>query len=403
MLIKPFSRILEDIDDIKNIVGKHRYIFIYNYDSPHPCTCQSPFGYFNDINSIDKWYDIYLINDSIVEGMDYLVPKGVTLWNRNSYRGYAKNIINPDGSFNKNEIITFTNGSFLNRVKPKLSKDLPYDIYSGDILSCCGSPGGSTFEDELMCTLGSECVQPFPMFYNVEDQARLKSKNNNIQVGDFTYDYCECPMYTLNELIDTHTKVAKIDIPSRFNIIDLSVVDDYTNEIALDPWVMLNNGMKMDGTRLKNAVTKMFLISYDAVYKSLFSSVDIILDIESSIFNVIPKNLKFSNVSKEEIKYSIAKLSNTISEELDNFNELMLDIPDELFINDLGPNRITFNICNYDATIKISNIYNIIGTNNKTKKPENVHATDRISASDCDEMSRAWASGLGFGGGNYVN
>ena len=400
MLIKSFTKELEDIDDIKNITNKNRYIFIYKYDAPHPCTCQSPFGYFN---GMDDWYDIYLINDSVVEGIDYLIPKGVTLWNRNTYRGYAKGVINPDGSFNKNAIITFTNGSFLNRVKPKISEDIPYEIYSSDIISCCGSPGGTVYEDELMSTLHTEVIQPFPRFYNIEDQARLKSRNGKMSVGDFTYDYTECPVYTLRELTDKYTKVAKIDIPSNHNLIDLSIIDDPTSEISLDPWIKLNNGVKIDGTMIKNAITKLYLIVYDAVYKSIFSSVDVIIDIESGIFNVIPKCLKFSSVTKKEINYNIAKISNIISEEMDNFSELIEDVPDAIFINNLSPNRITFNIGNYDSTIKLSNIYHMIGVNEKTKRPECIHAMDRISASDSDEMSRVYASGLGFAGGNYVN
>ena len=400
MLIKSFTKELEDIDDIKNITNKNRYIFIYKYDAPHQCTCQSPFGYFN---GVDDWYDIYLINDSVVEGIDYLIPRGVTLWNRNAYRGYAKGIINPDGSFNKNAIITFTNGSFLNRVKPKINEDTPYEIYSSDIIACCGSPGGTVYEDELMSTLHTEVIQPFPKFYNIEDQARLKSRNDKMFVGDFTYDYTECPVYTLRELTDKYTKVAKIDIPSNYNLIDLSVIDDPTNEISLDPWIKLNNGVKIDGTMIKNAITKLYLIIYDAVYRSIFSSVDVIVDIESGIFNVIPKCLKFSNVTKKEISYNTAKISNIISEEMDNFSELIEDVPDAIFINNLSPNRITFNIGNYDSTIKLSNIYHMIGVNEKTKQPECIHAMDRISASDSDEMSRVYASGLGFAGGNYVN
>ena len=113
--------------------------------------------------------------------------------------------------------------------------------------------------------------------------------------------------------------------------------------------------------------------------------------------------MKFSNVTKKEISYNTAKISNIISEEMDNFSELIEDVPDAIFINNLSPNRITFNIGNYDSTIKLSNIYHMIGVNEKTKQPECIHAMDRISASDSDEMSRVYASGLGFAGGNYVN
>ena len=110
-----------------------------------------------------------------------------------------------------------------------------------------------------------------------------------------------------------------------------------------------------------------------------------------------------SGISKADINLSKAKISSIISEELDNFNEIVLDIPDPVFINGMAPNRITFNVNNYETVIKLSNIYNTIGMNNKTKQPECIHAMCRVSASDSDEMSRAFATGIAIGGGMYVN
>ena len=46
MLIKPFTKQREEIDDIDNITQKSRYIFIYRYDAAHSCSYSNIIGKF---------------------------------------------------------------------------------------------------------------------------------------------------------------------------------------------------------------------------------------------------------------------------------------------------------------------------------------------------------------------
>ena len=392
MLIKPFYKVKEDIDDIENITQKNRYIFIYKYDKPHSCSFSDVcrFGMFNDTNN---YYDIYLINDSQVHGVGFYIKKGMDLKNRNCYRGYCKDALTPDGKVNLNACVQFFNGTYLNRIEPRLKRDDPVSISTYDVLASCGGPGETCFEEEIQSSLGTDMILPFPQFYNVEDQLWLSNKyGSNLKIGDFTYDYSNVPTYTLRDLVDKYTKIAVIDIPSYGNIVSQEM-----RVYAIDPSVRLNNGVNADLEDLKVKVTNLFIDTFRNVSKSIFSAVDIIIDLECGEFTVNPLNCKFSGISKEMILIEKNRIAFGISTELDNLCELVYDVPDEIYTNCLSPNRLTMRISNYNSSIRLSNIYQntvLLGSNGKVRK-DNLNASGLISSSDSDDLVTMFINGIG--------
>lgn len=389
MLIKPFFKEKEDVDDIENIKQKNRYIFIYRYENPHQCSYSNIIGNFNGPSNL---YDIYLINDSQVEGVGFYINKGISLQNRNCYRGYAKDLLLPDGKFNYEAVITFMNGTYLNKITPKLFKHDPdpITISSIDGLLTCGGPASSCFDEEIECRLGTDVIQPYPQFYNVEDQMWLSNKYKGLKIGDFLYDYSGCPTYTLRDLIDKYTKIAVIDIPAKGNIIDQSLVP-----YAIDPIVDLNNGKRANMESLKSTITRIFIDVFCSISHSIFSAIDIVIDLESGLFSVIPKSVKFIGVPKETIQREKLKIAFDISEKIDNVVEMTNDVPDELYINNLCPNRLSIHISNYNAVIRLTNIYQNTVTRelDGTLKKDHLGAIGTLSSSDSDDIVQVFAVG----------
>ena len=71
MIIRPHQRIIEEVSDLKQIVEKRRYMFIYTYSGPHKA-----FGHDILLSNQDFYNDIYLVNDSTVHGTGFLIPPG---------------------------------------------------------------------------------------------------------------------------------------------------------------------------------------------------------------------------------------------------------------------------------------------------------------------------------------
>lgn len=395
MLIRPFVKQIEEIDDIKNITQKNRYIIIYRYSGPHETSMMNTLRPMR-FNDLDNYYDVYLINDSQIDGVNYYIPRGIKLFNRNAYRGISQNILLPGNKINYVASISFTVGTYLNRIiRPH---DTPLVLSSVDSILNSGYPGGTAMEEEVMRILNSEYIQPYPEFYNVEHQARMNGKyGDSIKIGDFLYDYGEMKTYTLKELIDSYTKIAIVDIPTEFNI-----VDPYTLENNVpNPYVRLNNGKSIDLESLKSEITKMYLDIVISMSRTVFSACNIVIDIESGLFSV-PKDslkLKFAGLSKDEIARDYARICLDISNDIDNLSDTSMDVPDAIYANNLSPNRVTMHIENARSLIKISNIYsNTVLRDGDKLKRGSIGAMGSISAGDTDEMVTCWAAGINFGG-----
>lgn len=390
MLIKPFTKQREEIDDIDNITQKSRYIFIYRYDAPHSCSYSNIIGKFNGPTNM---YDVYLVNDSQVDGVGFYIQKGVRLQNRNTYRGYAQNLLFPDGKINYDSIVTFMDGTYLNRIEPKLFRQdpEPLSIHSIDGL-LCGGLSVTTLDDEITTRLGTDIIQPFPQFYNVEDQMWLSNKHKGLKVGDFVYDYSECPVYRFGDLVDKYTKIAIVDIPSKGG----NLLEQELLPYAVDPNVKLNNGNVAYLEQLKGDITSIFIDVFATISRSVFSCVDVIVDLECVSFNIIPKNLKFNNLKKEDVERERLKIAYDVSEKLDNIIEITSDVPDELYMNNLCPNRLTIHVDNFNSLIKLTNIYQDIVLINKDGKAKKDHlgASGKVSSSDADDIVKVWANGL---------
>lgn len=383
MLIKPFSKEIESVSDIPNISQKTRYLLIYRYSSPHNCSDSELIGSFNDFNDL---YDIYIINDSIVDGIDYLIPKNIILYNRNCYRGYSKHVLKPDGkTLNYNAPLYFLTGTYTNTIHRKNVFD-PLVVSSYDVLTTCGGPGETGLEDELMNILHSEYIQPYPQFYNVEDQARLSAKyGSKLRIGDFLYDFNNMGNYLLGDLIDEYTKIAIIDMPSDANLVNLGYVTRSWD--SNDNMIKLNNGKIYDFNDLKSAITQIFIDISMIRNRTNISTFDLVIDLEEQGFNIPLASLKMKyKLSTEEIINEYKILCMRISEIMDNLCELTLDVPDAMYVNNLSPNKLTMRFSNTETIIKLSNTYFNIG-----RKNNSLNALGRISSSDCDDLVSNWA------------
>ena len=380
MLIKPFYKSIDDISDIENIIEKRRFIIIYRYSKPHSWAHDDKYGVFR--NNV---MDVYLINDSVVEGVDYIIPKGITLYNRNCYRGVSNDILDLNENINYNATISFAEGSFLNRVSKV--KDEPFTISSPKILLASGGPGGTCYDDELMYTLKSDYIQPYPKFYNIEDQAHLKKRNPNISIGDFTYDIENLPIYSLGELCDRYTQIALIDIQDTGNLV-YSFENDYYDASKMSD----NSFMELDF--LKEKITTLYINVMMSIMDSIFSKANVIIDIESGTFNVPIESLsmKFSNITKEYITKEYAKLLIDISQHVDYMvGDIVDDIPNELFTNNFYPNRLNISISNTISKIKLSNINKTVINN--SKKKDSFSTSSNVSSSDSDELVQRFCIG----------
>lgn len=385
MLIKPFYKEIESVSDIPNITQKARYLLIYRYSSPHNCSDAETIGSFNDSNDV---YDIFLINDSIVDGINYLIPKNIILYNRNCYRGYSKHALLPDGkTINYKAPLYFLTGTYSNTIHRKNRYD-PLIVSSYDILSTCGGPGETGLEDELMSVLHSEYIQPFPQFYNIEDQARLSQKyGSKLRIGDFLYDFNNMGNYVLGDLIDEYTRVAIIDMPNDANIINMDYNKDGGYSEDVNTFIKLNNGKMYDYNGLKSSITQIFINISMIRNRTNISAFDLVIDLEEQIFNIPYTSIKMKYVlPKEEIINEYKMLCMRISEIMDNLCELTLDVPDSIYVNNMSPNKLTMHFSNTESIIKLSNTYYNVG-----KKNNSLNAFGKISSSDTDDLVSCWA------------
>ena len=383
MLIRDFPSCMEDVSDIKQITEKRRYIFIFKYDTP----IHMGYNYTYDNNCGN--YDLYLINESTVHGNDFLIPYGITLYNRNQYRGIVKMPFLENGELNKAAEIIFYHGSYSNRVH-KNDGDV-FTLSSPTVIESGDGPGSTTIEDALMEVLNSECVQPYPEFYNVEDQAVFSSKHKRSIVGDFLYDYNDVPTYVLNQLIDPYTKIAVIEMPNLNNLINLAFADTIAEEGHLinnpDPMINFNNGTSINLEDLKKAISFCFIRINQYVMDSIFSQVDVIIDIEYGTFNVVQETLKlkFRELTKQDVVRDMATLVYKIGELVDNwFGEENNKIPTEAYIENAFPNRLMYHISNVGCKVKVSNTKKLFTGDKGVMAP--IYSKSESSASDADEM-----------------
>lgn len=384
MLIRDFPSCLEDVSDIKQITEKRRYIIIFKYDTP------VHMGYNYTYDNMCGNYDIYLINESTIHGDDFMIPYGITLFNRNQYRGIIRNPFLENGEINNSAEVMFYHGSYSNRVH-KTDGDV-FKLSSPTIIEGGMGPGASTIEDELMRMLNSDWIQPYPEFYNIEDQAVFSTRHKSTFVGDFLYDYNDVPTYTLGRLIDQYTKVAVVEMPNINNLINLAFADTFAEEGHLvsnpDPIVKYNNGVSIALEDFKRSISYCFIKINQYVMDSVFSQVDVIINTEDGTFNVVNETirLKFRELSKKDIVNEMTVLIYRIGELVDRWFgvENISNIPTEVYKENLFPDRVTFHISNVGCKIKVSNTKKYIIDSKGAKVP--IFSKSESSASDTDEM-----------------
>ena len=391
MILRDFASCRETVDDIKNITEKRRYILIFKYDTP------VHFGLNYCCDNLAGNYDIYLINESTIHGNNFLIPNGVTLMQRNHYRGAVREPFKDENNLNYNSDVIFYHGSFSNRIHR--DNDFVFRFSSPTIMESCGGPGYTSIEDEFKSILHSDWIQPFPEFYNIEDQAVFDTKHSGKFVGDFCYDFSEMPTYKLGDLIDPYTKIAVIDMPDVNELIKLS----FTNSIAAegylsedaDPNIKFNNGITVNLEEFKSRLTWCFIKFNQFVMDSVFSQVDIIIDVEDGTFNVMNETLKvkFRELRQKDIVEDLTLLVTRIGEVVDReFGELD-DTPDEIYMNNLCPNRVYVHISNTGCKIKVSNTYKL-DLNKRTGRIDPIYSSSESSAGDTDEIVSTQCSDL---------
>lgn len=372
MIIRNFGNQKDTIDDIKNIEQARRFILIFRYNGPHT-TLNCVY------NTIDDNYDVYLINCSVVKGNNFLVPLGITLYCKNQYRGNCQHALNFDGKVNYDAMVSFYESSFGNRVH-RSDKDF-WCLSSYD---CVDNTG---VESEFLQTMKSELIQPYPMYYNIEDQAQMELLNPKGKYGDFIYDMTGCPMYRLGDLIDSRTKIAIVDMPYKVQMVKPAALlyrdasncyptDDIypTDEDSMNPNIKFDNGIVADLGEFQFDISSAFMLITEYILNSVFSSLDVIIDTESGMFNVPMNTLKvrFDNLSKDFILKDYINLTNKIGDAVDRyFGEI--DIPNAAYRSNAYPTRLYMHFSESGCKIRASN-YQM-----------KLKATDNISSSDSDE------------------
>lgn len=393
MILRDFASCRETVDDIKNITEKRRYILIFKYDNP------IHFGLNYCYDNLAGNYDLYLINESTVHGNNFYIPHGITLMQRNHYRGSVREPIIDGDKINQNSDIIFYHGSFTNRIHQDNGEI--FRLSSPTVMESCGGPGYTTIEDEFKYLLKSECIQPFPEFYNIEDQAVFDNKHTGRYVGDFWYDYNEVPSYKLRDLIDPYTRIAIIDMPDMNALIKLSLADSIASENYLcedaDPNIKFNNGLTVELESFKEKLTWCFIKLNQYLMDSVFSQADIIIDTEDGTFNILNESLrvKFRELNKKDIMDDLTLLVSKVSELVDDqFGEID-DTPSEIYKNNLCPNRVYVHISNTGCKMKVSNTYKL-ALNKHNGQINPIFATSESSASDTDEIVSIQCSDLGI-------
>ena len=399
MILRDFTPCRETVDDIKNITEKRRYLLIFKYDTP------IHFGLNYCYDNLAGNYDLYLINESTIHGNNFLIPKGITLMQRNHYRGTVKEPLLDGNKINYNADVIFYHGSFSNRIHR--DNDFVFRLSSPTFMESCGGPGYTSIEDEFRSILNSDWIQPFPEFYNIEDQAVFDTKHTGRFVGDFCYDYSEVPTYKLGDLIDPYTKIAVIDMPNVNDLIKLSFTNSIASEGYLsedaDPNIRFNNGLSVNLESFKEKLTWCFIKFNQFVMDSVFSQVDIIIDVEDGTFNVMNETLlvKFRELSKKSIMDDLSLLVTRIGEVVDReFGELD-ETPNDIYMNNLCPNRVYVHISNTGCKMRVSNTYKL-DLNKRTGKLNPIYASSDSSAGDTDEIVSVQCSDQAIGWGDAL-
>jgi hypothetical protein len=314
MLIKNFVNPTHSIEDINNIPERRRFVVIYKYpDGPHKTLYEI---YQNDI------YDLYLINTSTVVGKDYIIPQGMVVQYKNTYRGKVFNPYNSNGFFNQNALCVFNNSSFVTRIVN--GKEI-IRLSKKDVL-CDG-----TYENYISNLTKSNTITPFPIYYNIEDQAHLAK--GDYQKMDFELFLNDVPQYTLNDFVEKKT-----------TFISVSIHEDnvFQNETNISQIMSINNPQdsynKFMVDTVKDQFMDAFLTCYDIVSQSIFAQAYIVLDIDSGLMNV-PKDyltLKHSyNITKDEINVEYMLL-------LQKIEEVSLNLCDTFSTDYINDNIIPF-------------------------------------------------------------
>jgi hypothetical protein len=361
MIIRNFVKPVHCIEDITNILDRRRFVIIYEYpDCPHKTAYEI---YTNHI------YDIFVINISTVLGSDYIIPKGIVVQYKNVYRGKVLNPFNPDGSFNLSATCIFNSSSFSTRIVN--GRDI-FRVNKKDLIM------NGTYENYISNLLKSDTLTPLPVYYNIEDQARLSTgEHKDI---DFDVFLNNSPNYTLNNFRDTKTSFITLEIhednllQNNRDILSLFSKPFYPNLISDSDKYIINS----IGDRFMDA----FLSCYDIVTVSIFAQVYIIIDLYSGLMN-IPKDsltLKYAyNVNMDEVSKEYLYLKTEIDGIVVNLFESVEDDYYDICSNPLDetPTRIMFYISPSRCKIKFTDPYN----------RKNIRTSSDYSASDVDESS----------------
>lgn len=264
MIIRPYTESIETVNDIRNIEYVRRLLILYKYPNPH----MTELALYNN-----EVFDVYLINVSALHGADYIVPKGVLLETKNSYRGVALNALLPDGSINRNATVNFNNGYFASRIRRDRDR---LKLIKADSLY-----GAGTLSEEFICTLRSEIMLPLPNYYNMEDQARLAP--NRFTDIDFDVGFSDVPSYILGELVDHNTRVVTMHIDD-----DNFIGGRADINRIYGPYSDMND----DYDYYRKAISMAFIKVYEIVIASIFSQVYVVFDTESGTFSIDQKTLR---------------------------------------------------------------------------------------------------------------
>jgi hypothetical protein len=362
MLIRNFIKKAESISDINNIPERRRFVIIYKYpDSPHNTIYEIYSG---------NIYDLYVINTSTVVGNGYIIPKGMVVQYKNTYRG---KVICPfvNKEYNMNAQCMFNDCSYATRIIN--GKDLLRFNKKELIFN-------NTLEHFVKNFTKTDVLSPLPTYFNVEDQAHLA--HSDYQLIDFEQYIHNNPAFTLNDFRDIKTTYLYLEIHDDNLFQNKNQIFDYINPYHDDQY---NNISSV----LKDTVIDSFLDCYDAVIKSIFATVNIVIDTESGLFSIHKESLKLKysfNITKEEITTEYAYLLEAISEPMESLlDAFSVDCLGEyLPIVDKIPTRITFYISPAVNKIRLSSPeYDTVHIEN------NMINTSEYSSSDINESSIA--------------
>jgi len=310
--------------------------------------------------------DLYVLNVSSTYGVGYLIPKGINLDTKNSYRGSARNVFTPEGKINFNANVVFYSGMFASRITQDSNPD-QLRVLKSNVLF-----GQSTLETEFLTLLNSEVALPSPVYYNMEDQARLAE--NELRDFDFDYYYSDLPMFRLADFKDQSTTFVTLEIED-----DNLIGGRQDSKRIFNP---LADNVEV-GELSRKSICLAFMAAYEAVAQSIFSQVYIVFDIETGMFNINREMLKIrygQKLSPDVITREYAYLVAAISPLADNYLEILtpytMDILDPRTA--ITPTRITFYISDLESKIRLSSP----GIKLTTNLADHV----QYSASDSDEF-----------------